>query len=143
MEALFIRRALKEPAAKRAMRLRKVAEKFVQFWELKGKLHFRDEEEILLPAYAVHVSLENDPDVIRMLADHALIRAKVAALTQLLSKDEPVETVLTELGTILQTHVRLEENIIFPRFEITLSESELEKLGQLFTDLHSKQSCDR
>jgi hemerythrin-like domain-containing protein len=143
MEALYMRRALKEPVERRAMRLKKVAEKFVQFWEQKGKLHFRNEEEILLPAYAVHVSLENDPDVIRMLADHALIRAKAAVLSDLLSKDEPVEAVLAELGTILQNHVRLEEDIIFPRFEKTLSESELEQLGQLFPELHSKQSCER
>ena len=74
-----------------------MAEKFVEFWEKKGKLHFREEEEILLPAYSVHVPLENDQDVIRMLADHALIRAKIAALSLLLSKDEPIETQLSEL----------------------------------------------
>ena len=68
MEALYIRRAMNEPPEKRALRLRKVAEKFVEFWEKKGKLHFREEEEILLPAYSVHVPLENDQDVIRMLA---------------------------------------------------------------------------
>jgi hemerythrin superfamily protein len=142
MEALYIRRAMNELPEKRALRLRKVAEKFVEFWEKKGKLHFREEEEILLPAYAVHVSLENDQDVIRMLADHALIRAKIGALILLLSKDESIETQLGDLEMLLQNHVRLEENIIFPRLEQTLTETELQHVGQLLTRLHPKDSCE-
>jgi hemerythrin-like domain-containing protein len=142
LESLFIRRANEESTATRDSSLRRVAEEFIQFWEKKGKLHFRDEEEILIPAYALHVSIENDQDVMRMLADHAMIRAKIGKLVSLLSNNEPFETDLTELGEILQNHVRLEENIIFPRMEKTLSEEELQKVGHLLTWLHPKGSCE-
>src|SRR5262245_25234938 len=80
LESLFIRRANQESEATRADRLRKVAENFVKFWETRGKLHFREEEEILIPTYALHISIENDQDVIRMLADHAVIRGKIDKL---------------------------------------------------------------
>jgi hemerythrin-like domain-containing protein len=142
LESLFIRRANEESAATRESSLRKVAEEFVQFWKKKGKLHFREEEEILIPAFALHVSIENDQDVMRMLADHAMIRAKIGKLTSLLSKNEAFETDLTELGELLQSHVRLEENIIFPRMEKILSEEELKRVGHLLTWLHPKGSCE-
>ncbi|MCI0612652.1 hemerythrin domain-containing protein [bacterium] len=142
MESLFIRRANEESIPTRDSSLRKVAEEFIQFWEKKGKLHFREEEEILIPAYALHVSIENDQDVMRMLADHAMIRAKIGKLASLLANNEAFETNLTELGEILQNHVRLEENIIFPRMEKTLSEEELQKVGHLLTWLHPKGSCE-
>lgn len=142
MESLFIRRAFQESAATRDSSLRKVAEEFIQFWDQKGKLHFRDEEEILIPAYAIHVSIENDQDIMRMLADHATIRTKIVKLASLLSNNETFETDLMELGEILQNHVRLEENIIFPRIEKTLNEEELQRVGHLLTQLHPKGSCE-
>jgi hemerythrin-like domain-containing protein len=142
LESLFIRRATQESGITRADNLKKVAEAFVQFWQNKGKLHFREEEEILIPTYALHVAIENDHDVIRMLTDHATIRAKIGKLTELLSKNEPFETDLVELGDLLQNHVRLEENIIFPRMEKILSEEELQKVGHLLTWLHPKGSCE-
>ena len=142
LESLFIRRANEESAETREVRLREVAEKFVQFWESHGKLHFREEEEILIPTYALHVSIENDQEVMQMLADHAAIRAKIEKLISLLANNEAFEAQLIELGKILQNHVRLEEDIIFPRIEKTLSEKELQKVGHLLTWLHPKGSCE-
>lgn len=142
LESLFIRRANEESGATRETHLREVAQKFIEFWEKKGKLHFRDEEEILIPTYALHVSIQDDQDVMRMLADHAMIRAKIGKLASLLSNNEAFETDLIELGEMLQSHVRLEENIIFPRMEKSLSEEELQKVGHLLTWLHPKGSCE-
>ena len=42
-------------------------------WQSEEKQHFRVEEELLLPAYAVHGD-PADPIVMRMLQDHMLIR---------------------------------------------------------------------
>jgi hemerythrin-like domain-containing protein len=142
LESLFIRRANDESGAIRELRLREVADKFIEFWEKKGKLHFREEEEILIPTYALHVSIQDDQDVMRMLADHAMIRAKIGKLASLLSNNEAFEKDLTELGELLQNHVRLEENIIFPRMEKILSEEELQRVGNLLTELHPKGSCE-
>jgi hemerythrin-like domain-containing protein len=142
MESLFIRRANEESGPTRETHLRQVAEKFIEFWEKKGKLHFRDEEEILIPTYALRVSIQDDQDVLRMLADHATIRAKIGKLGSLLSNNGAFEKELIELGEILHNHVRLEENIIFPRMEKTLSEEELQRVGHLLTWLHPKGSCE-
>jgi hemerythrin-like domain-containing protein len=142
LESLFIRRAAQESDLTREASLKKVAEKFVEFWDQKGRLHFREEEEILIPAYALHVPVENDQDVMRMLADHATIRAKIGRLVSLLSSNKAFDADLIELGEILQNHVRLEENIIFPRMEKTLSDEELQKVGHLLTWLHPKDSCE-
>jgi hemerythrin-like domain-containing protein len=142
LQSLFVRRANQESETTRDFSLRKVGENFVEFWDSKGKLHFREEEEILIPAYALHVSIENDQDVMRMLADHAAIRAKIGKLIASLSNSEPFEANLIELGEVLQNHVRLEENIIFPRIEKILNEEELERVGHLLTWLHPKGSCE-
>jgi len=142
IQSLFIRRARQQPAGRRATAVQRVAEKFLRFWIQNGQQHFREEEEILLPAYARHIPIETDPDVMRMLADHAAIRARTERLQELLEAKEPVEAVLAELGRMLTDHVRLEENCIFPKMEKTLSAAELEALGKRLTRLHAKGSCE-
>jgi hemerythrin-like domain-containing protein len=143
IQALEIRRARHEPAAKRALALRRVAEKFVRFWKKAGQQHFREEEEVLLPAYARHVLLDADADVMRMLAEHAAIRALVADIEALLATKQPVEEKITELGRLLNDHVRLEENVIFPRVQKVLGEAELAAMGRGLTRLHRKgESCE-
>lgn len=141
MQSLFIRRAKQEPAAKRAAAMKRIAEKFLRFWQAAGKQHFREEEEVLLPAYARHKPLEKDAEVVRMLAQHAEIRGRIAHLAELLESGDLVEEELTALGKLLQEHVRLEEDKIFPRIEKTLSDADLQKMG--LTRLHRKDdTCE-
>jgi hemerythrin-like domain-containing protein len=138
IQSWAIRKAQKEPAARREAALRRIARKFLRFYERTGRVHFREEEEVLLPAYARHVPLDEDKDVMHMLAEHALIRARVAELVAHFENDEPLEETLIELGRLLHDHVRLEENVIFPRMEKTLSEAELRRVGKLLTRLHRR-----
>ena len=77
IQALEMRRAAEVPAEKRAAAVTRQAEKFVRFWHKSGLVHFREEEEVLLPAYARHTRLDRDAEVMRILADHAEIRAAV------------------------------------------------------------------
>ena len=42
---------------------------FLEFWRSHGQAHFREEEEILLPAYAAHADAGH-PLVVRVLVDH-------------------------------------------------------------------------
>lgn len=142
VQALQIRRARELPAAKREAALRRAAEKFLRFWKKTGQQHFREEEEILLPAYACHVPLEKDAAVVRMLADHAAIRALSQRIETALAQDTDVEADLVALGRRLHDHVRLEENQIFPRLEATLNEAELGALGQRLTRLHPQRACE-
>ena len=141
IEALQIRRAKEQPAAKRSAALRKVAEEFVRFWKKTGRQHFREEEEILLPAYARHAAIGEDRDVMRMLADHAEIRALIGEIEAALEEGAPPDEKVVVMGRRLAEHVRLEDDKVFPRIEEALSQEELCALGQHLTRLHPKRGC--
>jgi hemerythrin-like domain-containing protein len=116
IQALGMRRAAEAPAEKRAAAVERQAEKFVRFWHKSGHVHFREEEEVLLPAYARHTRLDRDAEVMRILADHAEIRAAVRDFEQRLAAKIPIEAEkIGRLGKLLHDHVRLEENEVFPR----------------------------
>lgn len=142
MEALFIRRALKEPAAGRKKTLERVVRKFLRFWKKAGQQHFREEEEVLLPAWSKHGRLDKEPLIMRLVADHAAIRAQIADLEAALKAGQPVEELSAELARLLHDHVRFEENEVFPRAERLLNENELAALGQRLSWLHPKRSCE-
>jgi hemerythrin-like domain-containing protein len=139
VQALDIRRAAEKPAEERATAFRRMAEDFLKFWEKSGRTHFREEEEFLLPAYSRHKRLDADTEVMRMLADHAAIRAAVADLAEAVRANGPLNKRLAELGAMLQEHVRLEEDSIFPRLEAVLGEGELKALGERLTPRHGKR----
>jgi hemerythrin-like domain-containing protein len=127
--ALRLRRATDDGAA--ASR-----DAFLEFWREDGANHFRVEEEVLLPAFAVHA----DPDagcVARMLMDHVRIRAAARRLEE--PGDPPVEA-LHELGTMLERHVRLEEREVFPLIEEALPPEAAEDLVR---EVHAQPQRDQ
>ncbi|MGH9681981.1 MAG: hemerythrin domain-containing protein [Candidatus Acidiferrales bacterium] len=139
IQALGMRRAAETSQENRAAAVAKQAERFVKFWHKTGQVHFRDEEEVLLPAYARHARLDEDAEVMRVLADHAQIRAAVQDIERLLVAKSPVDpAILAGLGKLLHDHVRLEENVVFPRIEKALGEARLNAMGRGLTRLHSK-----
>ena len=137
VQALLVRRAAGEPAGKRAAALRAAARNFLRFWKSKGRRHFREEEEVLLPAFARHARLEENPAVVLMLSQHAVIRARMYDLEKALAKKGSVEAEVQALAQLLHDHVRLEENEIFPAMEAALSEEEMRAVGPRFTRLHT------
>jgi hemerythrin-like domain-containing protein len=139
VQALEIRRLAGASPDEHEDACRRVTQDFLQFWEKAGRAHFREEEEILLPAYARHTALNQDPDVMQMLADHAAIRAQVQQLAELFAAGASLEATLADLGRMLQAHVRLEEDHIFPRMESVLGEAELQSLASRLTPLHGKK----
>ena len=141
-QALLMRRAAQVPPARRATALHQAAQAFLRFWKKTGQQHFREEEEILLPAYARHTRLDQDPRVMRMLAEHAWIRAQVQQLEASLEAGPVTEEALAALARSLHDHVRFEENEVFPRIESALAETELLALAQRLTRLHPKNSCE-
>ena len=144
IQALEMRRAAEAPAEKRAAAVERAAEMFVRFWHKTGHVHFREEEEVLLPAYARHARLDQDAGVMRILADHAQIRAAVQDFERLLAAKSPIgAATLAGLAKLLHDHVRLEENEVFPRIEKALGEERLIAMGRGLTRLHSKNdACD-
>jgi len=144
IHALEMKRAAEAPAGKPAAAVARQAEKFVRFWHKTGQIHFREEEEVLLPAYAQHRRLDQDPDVVRLLADHAEIRAAAQDFERRLADKIPVTAeAMAHLAKLLHDHVRLEENEVFPRIEKVLGEDGLSIVGRGLTRLHSKgEFCD-
>lgn len=145
-QALLLRRAAQAPGAKRAAAVRQAAEKFLYFWEKTGRRHFREEEEVLLPAYARHKRLDQDAAIMRLLADHAQIRGQIEDLTAAVkdssARPEGLAECVAALAQALHDHVRFEENEVFPQMEKMLGDSALAALGPRLTRLHSRQSCD-
>ena len=139
IQALGMRRVAEAPKEKRAAAAQRQAEKFVKFWHKTGHVHFREEEEVLLPAYARHTRLDQDVEVMRLFADHAEIRAAVQDFERRLADNISVEPEeVARVGKLLLDHVRLEENIVFPRIEKILGEKNLDSMGRGLTRLHSK-----
>ena len=95
------------------------------FWNDDGKQHFREEEEILLPAFAQYASIDL-PEIKEMLMEHVKVRALI---NMLLQPDEANISIMHELGELLELHVRKEERIIFPMIEQALPEEKLQELA--------------
>jgi hypothetical protein len=77
-----------------------IAGAFLAHWNAEQKLHFRLEEQLLLPAYAAYGQPDH-PAIIRMLLDHMLIRRPAYKPTS----DEKLQDALAALGHIgVQMH---------------------------------------
>ncbi len=107
-----------------------VAKRFLQFWDQEARLHFREEEEVLLPIYACHVLPSQDEKVQQMLDDHAWFRDAVLELRRKLSTGENLKDLLGEVGQRLQDHVRMEERELFERIQDVLTPEDLADVGQ-------------
>jgi hemerythrin-like domain-containing protein len=118
--ALVVARTLRRATAATAA---EATRSFLAHWE-EERLHFRLEEEVLLPAYAAHGDPEH-PTIARVLVDHVVIRRDAGRLTA-----APSLELLHELGDRLAAHVHLEEQELFPLIEATLPEPELSALGE-------------
>jgi iron-sulfur cluster repair protein YtfE (RIC family) len=98
---------------------------FLDFWETEAVSHFRAEEEILLPAFAVHVAADHEA-IVRVLVEHVDLRRSAA---QLAADAAATPQQLRELGERLERHIRHEERVLFPLIEEKLSEMEIERLA--------------
>lgn len=102
------------------------AARFVEFLADHELAHFDLEEAWLLPALpAVAPGPELDR---RVREDHVWLRLQaneLAAKSGLASLDA-----LHEIGIRLRSHVRFEENELFPYLEASLSPAELERIGR-------------
>jgi hemerythrin-like domain-containing protein len=110
--------------------LESTARDFLDFWREHTTRHFREEEEVLLPAYARRAD-PSDPAVVRVLVDHVHIRRLAADLERLLGTGEPLADTMQHAGEMLRAHIRHEEDVLFPMIEQALPEPELAALPAL------------
>jgi iron-sulfur cluster repair protein YtfE (RIC family) len=99
--------------------------RFLNFWRAEGRQHFRQEEEILLPAFARRGDPRH-PIVARVLTDHVELRGDAAELAE---DANPSPALLRRVGARLQAHVRREERQLFPLIESTLDDRALRALA--------------
>ncbi len=97
---------------------------FLEFWRNDGKHHFRIEEEVLLPGWAMHAEVDSD-GVRRMLDEHLAIRREALRL----EAGEATLEEARELGGLLHDHVRFEERRLFPMVEEALGPDDIARLG--------------
>jgi hemerythrin-like domain-containing protein len=119
LAALTAAKALREAADPR-----RAGASFLDFWQRDGRRHFRVEEEVLLPGWALAAEVDR-PGVARMLEEHLAIRR--AALR--IEAAEASLSELHELGQLLHDHVRFEERELFPLVEAALEPAALDQLG--------------
>ena len=110
-----------------------IARDFVRFFWEHANHHFREEEEVLLPAFARYVDPSTEP-IPKMLVEHIQIRRFVADLERELSEGNPSPETMGEAGTLLRAHIRLEENVIFPLIERAMPEEALAALAEALLD---------
>jgi iron-sulfur cluster repair protein YtfE (RIC family) len=121
-----------------ARRLRRAAEAepveaavkgFLDFWQKDTALHFRQEEEVLLPIMARYGGDLSQEPLVEMIEDHARIRGLVMQLSdEVIGGNVRLET-LHEIGERLEAHIGLEERVVFPLIEESLSEAALTELA--------------
>jgi hemerythrin-like domain-containing protein len=104
------------------------------FWEQGGQEHFREEEEILLPAYARHETL-HAPEIAEALLEHVRVRSLAGEILE--ARDDSIEK-MHELGDLLDAHVHKEERVIFPMIEDALPEEQLQALAPYFHMNHDQ-----
>jgi hemerythrin-like domain-containing protein len=103
--------------------------RFLDFWQKDTALHFRNEEEVLLPVMARYGGDLSRQPLLEMLEDHARIRGLVMQLSdEAIGGNVRLET-LHEIGERLEAHIRLEERVVFPLIEESLSEAALTELA--------------
>jgi len=119
MEALLVAKSLRE-----ADEVAPASRSFLEFWERDGQVHFRVEEEVLLPAWARHAEVDR-PAIARMLDDHLTIRREALRL----ATGEAELAQVHELGRCLNDHVRFEERELFPAIEAALDPGQTEELA--------------
>lgn len=95
------------------------------FWNPDGLVHFREEEEILLTAYAQYANVDEITEIHEMLIEHVNIRA---LFDSILRSDSPSLDTLHKLGELLEKHIRKEERVIFPMIEKALPEEKLQEV---------------
>ena len=102
---------------------------FLEFWQTDTSLHFRKEEEVLLPVLARNGGDLGEQPILQMLTQHALIRGLAMQLSDELEQNKVREDTLRNLGEHLEAHIRLEEREVFPLIEGNLPEHALQEVA--------------
>lgn len=127
LRALLVARSLKASEDVEAARV-----EFLEFWLGEGQIHFRVEEEVMLPVWSRWCDVDR-AGVRRMLEEHLSIRADALRMEEGSVNLQHVR----QLGHLLHDHVRFEERQLFPMIEDALTDEQLEKLAAAIEEAES------
>jgi hemerythrin-like domain-containing protein len=128
-QGLVNARRLRRAASGEHDNLTVTARDFLDFWQSDTSLHFRKEEEVLLPVLARYGGGLGEQSIFQMLIQHARIRGLAMQLSDELEQDKIRGDTLQDLGEQLEAHIRLEEREVFPLIEKTLPEHALQEVA--------------
>src|SRR5918992_2906427 len=128
-QGLVNARQLRKAASGEGANSAGTAGNFLDFWQRDTSLHFRKEEEVLLPVLARYGGDFGKQPIVQMLTQHALIRGLAMQLSDEFEQDKIREDTLRNLGELLEAHIRLEERHVFPLIEQTLPEHALQEVS--------------
>ena len=97
--------------------LARLAGRIRERYDIELANHFAIEELILFPAYPC-------PLVDQLIGEHRRFEQMVAELA-----GEPSADVLSSFAQLMRTHIRREENELFPAMQRDLTRAELDALG--------------
>ena len=97
----------------------------ISFYNADLAKHFQDEEEILFPTVK-NKNTELDKLIAEIISEHR----NVETLIEDMEKTDQLESVLDELGCLLEKHIRKEERKLFMEIEKVLSDDELKIISE-------------
>ncbi|RMD88653.1 MAG: hemerythrin domain-containing protein [Calditrichaeota bacterium] len=112
--------------------IEEVKKYLLHVWQTALRSHFQVEEDYLA------TQIKNEPvynDFSRMRAEHQDFYRLISAIDSCADKEE-LRSLIKEFSTKLKEHIRFEEREFFTRFENTLTEQEMNSLGQKLHALH-------
>lgn len=104
----------------------------IAFWSAGLLPHFGAESECLLGRLVRHIP-RDDEHILRLQRDHFDIEATVTAMRDATDL-EARKAAMLDFAARMQTHVRWEEEDLFPTAETTLTDRELDLLGEDLAD---------
>jgi hemerythrin-like domain-containing protein len=125
--ALKHARALKVGAGGGTEGLATAAHSFVDFYDHHMLVHFREEEEQLLPMLVAEGGVPHEL-VARTMLEHVRIHALVRKLKREIEGGAPDPATALGLSDLLRSHVRMEEDKLFPLLEQTVPRDELSEI---------------
>ncbi len=103
------------------------ARRVQHFYRDELAVHFRVEEGILFPAMLKHVAVSSDL-VSSLIEQHRRMEKLIGQLREALSST--LDSLLSELGAVLEQHIRTEERELFPMFEQYLPPNVAVRIGE-------------
>lgn len=112
--------------------LHQIAIQVIAFWESELQIHFRQEEEILLPVFSQYTASDR-PEMTETLKQHADIQHAVDRLSACIEQEIALTAESRILSELLSQHIRYEEQILFPAVQEAVPEEALWEINRLLT----------